>query len=55
MFSTDWVSYSPPTNTCTATACTFMRTASSMSMAIRSFESSLRIDGPPLARITTPP
>ena len=46
MFSTDWVSYSPPTNTCTASACTFMRTASSMSMAIRSFDRSLRMTWP---------
>ena len=55
MFSIDCVSYSPPTNTCTATPWTFMRTASSMSTAIRSLESSLRMLGPPLARMTIPP
>ena len=55
MFSTDCVSCSPPTKTWTATAETFIRAASSMSSAIRSFERSLRIDGPPLARITIPP
>ena len=32
-----------------------MRTASSMSSAIRSCERSFRIDGPPLARTTTAP
>ena len=55
MFWTDWVSNSPPTKTCTATACTFIRTASSRSRAMRSFESSFRMLGPPLARITIPP
>ena len=55
MLCTDWVSCSPPTNTCTATACTFIRAASSMSTAMRSSESSLRMLGPPLARITIPP
>ena len=33
---------------------TFMRSASSMSTAISSFESSFRVLGPPLDRITTP-
>jgi len=39
--------------TCTATAETFMRTASSMLTAICSLDSSLRMLGPPLARMTT--
>ncbi len=39
--------------TWTATALTFMRTASSMSTAMRSSESSFRMLGPPLARMTT--
>ena len=43
-------------NTCTATAAALRRTASSIDRAISSFDrSSLRIDGPPLARSTTPP
>ena len=52
MFSTDCVSCSPPTNTCTARAWTFIRTASSRSIATRSLERSFRIDGPPVARLT---
>ena len=51
----DWVSNSPPTNTCTATACTFMRAASSRSKAVFSLESSFKMLGPPLARTTIPP
>ena len=54
MLWTDCVSNSPPTKTCTAIAATFSRTASSMSTASCSFESSFRMLGPPLARITTP-
>ena len=38
--------------TCTATADTFMRTASSMLTAICSLDSSFRMLGPPLARMT---
>jgi hypothetical protein len=53
MLCTDWVSCSPPTNTCTARAATLRRTASSTSTAIRSSDSSLSTLGPPLARRTT--
>jgi hypothetical protein len=52
MLATDWVSNSPPMNTCTATADTFMRTASSMLTAICSLDSSFKMLGPPLARMT---
>ena len=52
MLDTDWDSNSPPMKTCTATAETFMRIASSMLTAICSLDSSLRMLGPPLARMT---
>ncbi len=48
----DCVSNSPPMNTCTPTPAALRRTASSMSSAICSLESSLRMEGPPLARST---
>jgi len=41
-------------NTCTASAATLRRAASSTSTAICSFDSSFRMLGPPLARSTTP-
>jgi hypothetical protein len=53
MLLTVWVSCAPPIKTCTATALTFMRKASSMSTAICSLESSFSMLGPPLARMTT--
>src|SRR6059058_5077993 len=53
-FCTDCVSNSPPMNTCTATAATLRRAASSTSTASCSFDSSFRMLGPPLARSTTP-
>ena len=52
MLRTDWVSNSPPMNTCTATAQALIRTASSMPTAICSSDSSRRMLGPPLARST---
>ena len=52
MFRTDWVSYSPPMNTWTATAQALIRTASSMPTAICSLDSSRSTLGPPLARST---
>src|SRR5512135_3392294 len=54
MLLTVCVSNSPPMYTWTAIAATFMRTASSMSTASNSFDSSFRMLGPPLARMTTP-
>ena len=54
MLWTDRVSNSPPTNTWTAMADAPSRTASSTSRAISSFDSSLRMLGPPLARRTIP-
>ena len=50
----DCDSYSPPTNTCTAIAATLSRMASSISMAICSFESSFKMLGPPDALKTMP-
>jgi hypothetical protein len=52
MLCTDWVSCSPPMNTCTATAAALSRAASSMLTAICSSDSSRRMLGPPLARST---
>ena len=46
------VSCSPPMNTWMPTPAALRRSASSMSMAICSLESSLRMLGPPLARST---
>jgi hypothetical protein len=48
------LSFSPPTNTCTATASALMRTASCIAMAVYSSDSSLSTDGPPEARSTRP-
>ena len=52
MLCTDWVSFSPPMKTWTATAQAFSRTASSMATATCSLDSSLSTLGPPLARST---
>ena len=54
MFSTDWLSYSPPMKTWTARAAALALRPSSMSRASCSSESSLRMLGPPLARSTVP-